>query len=125
VCARTVSQLSDADEAGHVLVEDLETAAVFLWLAWVAEATRSIQDAAEGVKVDYIPTNILVSAMISGSRSRFSRLRLGVGTKQRTVTAGRLLQVGNLGEGWVLAACAQQVAERVDGDATGATLVEQ
>lgn len=42
-----VSQLPNADEAGHVLVEDLETAAVFFRLARVSEATRSVQDLAE------------------------------------------------------------------------------
>lgn len=48
-----VLELADADEARHVLVEDLETAAVLLGLAWVAEAAGAVQHALEGLKVDW------------------------------------------------------------------------
>ncbi len=48
----TVSQLANANEARHVLVEHLEAAAVLFRLAWVAEAARAVQDSLEGLKVD-------------------------------------------------------------------------
>jgi hypothetical protein len=44
--------LSHADEACEVLVEDLETPAVLFRLARVAEATGSVEDAAECIEVD-------------------------------------------------------------------------
>lgn len=47
-----VSELTDTDETSHLLVKDLEAAAVLFWLAWVAETARSVQDLLEGVKVD-------------------------------------------------------------------------
>ena len=40
----TVSELTDTDEASHVLVKDLETAAVLLRLAGVAETTSAVED---------------------------------------------------------------------------------
>jgi hypothetical protein len=64
---RTISQLSDANEAGHVLVENLESTAVFLRLARVAEAARSVQDAAEGVEVDCFAS--LISYIFPYTRS--------------------------------------------------------
>lgn len=47
-----VLELADADEARHVLVEDLEAAAVLLRLAGVAEAARAVQHPLEGLEVD-------------------------------------------------------------------------
>lgn len=47
-----VLELADADEPRHVLVEDLETSAVLLGLAWVAEAAWAVQHALEGLEVD-------------------------------------------------------------------------
>lgn len=47
-----VLELTDADKAGHVLVEDLEAAAVLIRLAWVAEAARAVKDALECLEVD-------------------------------------------------------------------------
>lgn len=41
---RTVSELTDTNEASHVLVKDLETAAVLLRLAGVAETTSAVED---------------------------------------------------------------------------------
>lgn len=49
-----VAELADADEAGEVFVEDLETTAVLFGLAWVAETARSVQDAGEGVEVNCV-----------------------------------------------------------------------
>ena len=40
----TVSELADTNEASHVLVKDLETAAVLLRLAGVAETTSAVED---------------------------------------------------------------------------------
>ena len=47
-----VSELPNSNETRQILVEDLETSAVFLWFAWVAEAAGSVEDAREGVEVD-------------------------------------------------------------------------
>jgi hypothetical protein len=47
-----VTQLTDTDEASHVLVEDLKTAAVFFGLAGISETARSVKDFAEGIEVD-------------------------------------------------------------------------
>lgn len=47
-----VAQLAHADEAGHVLVEDLEAATVFFRLPRVAEAAGAVEDLAERVEVD-------------------------------------------------------------------------
>jgi hypothetical protein len=47
-----VFELADTDEARHVLVKHLETAAVFLGLAGVAEAARPVENALEGLEVD-------------------------------------------------------------------------
>ena len=47
-----VLELADADEARHVLVKDLEAAAVLLGLAGVAEAARPVEEALEGLEVD-------------------------------------------------------------------------
>jgi hypothetical protein len=41
---RTVSELTNTDEASHVLVKDLETAAVLLRLTGVAETTSAVED---------------------------------------------------------------------------------
>lgn len=48
----TVTQLADSNETRQVLVKDLETTAVFLRLARVAETTGSVEDFGEGFEVD-------------------------------------------------------------------------
>lgn len=48
----TISQLADANETRHVLVEDLEAATVLFWLAGVAEAAWAVEDLGEGLEVD-------------------------------------------------------------------------
>ena len=40
----TVSELTDTDEASHLLVKDLETAAVLLRLSRIAETTSAVED---------------------------------------------------------------------------------
>jgi len=47
-----VPQLSDTNKSRHVLVEHLEAAAVFFWLAWVLEAAGAVQNFGKGIKVD-------------------------------------------------------------------------
>jgi hypothetical protein len=47
-----VLQLADANEPRVILVEDLETTGVFLYLTGFAEAARSVQNALEGLEVD-------------------------------------------------------------------------
>jgi hypothetical protein len=51
-----VSELSDTDEACEVLVEDLESPAVFFRLARVAEATRSVENTTKCIEVDCAET---------------------------------------------------------------------
>ena len=48
----TVAQLSYSNEACHILVEYLESAAVFFGLAGLAEATRAVQHLEEGLEID-------------------------------------------------------------------------
>lgn len=47
-----VLELTDTDKTCHVLVEDLETTAVLLRLAGVAEAPGAVQYPLEGLEVD-------------------------------------------------------------------------
>ena len=49
-----VAKLSNADKSRHVLIEDLEAAAVLLWLAWVAESAGAVEDLGEGLEIDYL-----------------------------------------------------------------------
>jgi hypothetical protein len=45
--------LANTDEPGHILIEHLESTAVFIGFARFAETTWSVQDLQEGVEVDY------------------------------------------------------------------------
>lgn len=47
-----VLELTNANKASHVLVEDLETAAVFVRLAWIAEAAGTVEYALKCLEVD-------------------------------------------------------------------------
>lgn len=47
-----ILELPDADKARHILVKHLESTAVLLRLAWVAEASRAVQHALKSLKVD-------------------------------------------------------------------------
>lgn len=51
VC-QDVFELANTDEACHILIEDLESTAVLLGVAGVAEAAWSVQNALEGLEVD-------------------------------------------------------------------------
>lgn len=51
---QNVAQLSNADKSRHVLIEDLEAAAVLLWLARVAESAGAVEDLGEGLEIDYM-----------------------------------------------------------------------
>jgi hypothetical protein len=42
-----------------------------------------------------------------------------------TVTSDSLFQIFDLGQRWVLAACAKEIAKGVERDAAGSTLVKQ
>jgi len=53
-----IPELSHADEAREVLVEDLEAAAVFFGLAGIAEAAGTVEDLLEGIKVDCVRSHI-------------------------------------------------------------------
>lgn len=60
-----VLELADADEARHVLVEDLEATAVLLGLAGIAEATGAVQDALEALKVDCVRIQLAYTVHVS------------------------------------------------------------
>lgn len=47
-----VLELPDSDEARHILVKDLESTAVLVRFAGVAESARPVQDLGEGLKVN-------------------------------------------------------------------------
>lgn len=47
-----ISQLAHANEARHILVEDLETTAVVRRVIKIAEATWAVEDTAEGIEVN-------------------------------------------------------------------------
>lgn len=112
-----VLDLADADETRHVLVEHLEATAVFLGLAGIAEAAGAVQDALEGLEID-CATAKSAAALHPNNSS-------GIAGGLLTVTSDILLEVLDLGEGGVLAAGAEQVAEAFEGDTAVATLVEQ
>lgn len=63
-----VLELTDADKASHVLVEDLEAAAVLVGLAWVAEAAGAIEDALECLEVEVTANALLQIANLGHSR---------------------------------------------------------
>lgn len=108
-----VLELADADEACHVLVEDLESAAVLLGDAGVAEAAWPVQDALEGLEVD------------CQSKSAPYPLPPQTHVVKLTLAADILLEVLDLGERGVLAAGAKEVAQIGEDDATVAALVVQ
>jgi hypothetical protein len=51
--SQDVFQLTDSNEARHVLVKDLEAAAVLVWLAWITKTTRPVQNALERLEVNW------------------------------------------------------------------------
>ena len=109
--APTVSELTNANETSHLLVKDLETAAVLFGLTRVAEATRAVQDLGERIEVNCW---------------RRQPLRLPVCSLCRlTVSANALFEVVDLSEGGVLTAGAEEVAQRVDLNTAVAALVEE
>jgi hypothetical protein len=50
--SQNISQLANTNEARHVLVKHLEAAAVFFWLARVAEAAGAVEDFGERLEID-------------------------------------------------------------------------
>jgi len=58
VC-QDISQLTHADVSREILVENLETATVFFWLAWVTESARSVENLGECLEVE-ITADILL-----------------------------------------------------------------
>jgi hypothetical protein len=44
--------LTNTNETCHILIKDLEAAAVFFWLARVAEATWAVEDLGEGLEIN-------------------------------------------------------------------------
>ena len=47
-----ILELANADEACHILVENLKTAAILFGLAGVTEAAWPVQDALEGLEIN-------------------------------------------------------------------------
>ncbi len=102
-----ILDLADADKSSHVLVEDLESAAIFLRLARVAEAAGAVQDALERLKVN-------CAKRLALSQCRQIKGGCSSGTaasgKVLTVATHALLQVLNLSQSGILAAGSQEVA---------------
>lgn len=96
----------------------METAAVLFGLAGVAEATGTIEDALEVVKVDWI-AGLSVCAIFWCAFSHLAR------TDLLTVAAHLSLEVLDLCQGGVLAACSQEVAQVAECDTAVAALVEE
>jgi len=116
-----VLDLALSDEAGAVLVEDLEAADVFFDVEGFAEAAGAVEDFAEGFKVDW-RGSAAVRGRAGGVRTeRWGRKR----RVELTVCADTTLQIANLGERGVLPAGAQQVAQGALFDAAVAALVEE
>jgi hypothetical protein len=90
----------------------LESAAVFLRLAGIAEAARAVQNTLECLEIDCIAK---VSCAL------LSRIAESV----LTFTTDILLEVLDLSEGRVLTASAQQITEAVNSDTAVSALVEQ
>ena len=109
-----VTELANADEPCELLVEHLETAAVLFRLAGVAESTRAVEHALEAVEVDCCVAKSallhLVAIYVCGSL---------------TVSANLALEVLDLCEGGVLAACSEKVAQVGEGDTAVTALVEE
>lgn len=90
----------------------METAAVFLRLARVAETAGAVQNTLECLKVDCIASvSYALLNRIAGSKLTF--------------TTDILLEVLDLSEGGVLAAGAQQITKAVNSDTAISALVEQ
>lgn len=91
--ARTVPQLADANESSHVFVKDLEPPAVFFWLSWVPESTRTVEYFLERLKVDYLAISILSTPNprnLALCRTLSARI-------SRTVATNALFQLVNFG----------------------------
>ncbi|KAI6757561.1 hypothetical protein HG531_003386 [Fusarium graminearum] len=112
VC-QDVLKLADADETRHILIKHLETAAVFLRLARVAETAGAVEDALECLEVDCIGNVSSNSDLYRRSRSLL------------TFATNVLLEVLNLGKSRVLATGAQKITEAVNSDTAVSALVEQ
>jgi hypothetical protein len=67
-----VLELTDTDETCHILVENLEAAAVLFWLAGIAEATGAVQDALEGLEVDCAECQHVVALAVSHGNGEYS-----------------------------------------------------
>lgn len=116
-----VLELANADEACHVFIKHLKATAIFLGLARVAESARSVQDALERLEVD-CGGRMSASLRITSSGPSLAQ---GAAVKAPTFASKALFQLLDLGQRGVLAAGSQQIAERVDGAAAVAALVEQ
>lgn len=112
----TVSQLSNANKPSQILIKHLESATVFLRFAGVTESARAVEHFLEGVEVNYHQHKL---ASTKPFRICF------LGARERTIATDRSLQITDFGQRRVLAAGAQEVAERVEGDAAVAALVEE
>ena len=97
-----IFELANTDKARHILIEDLETTAVLLGVAGVAEAAWSVENALEGLEVDCWEKRGTLSVSVLRSKVAANGC-----SGSLTVTTNVLLKVADLGESRVLAACAQ------------------
>jgi hypothetical protein len=56
----TISQLSNPNKTGHVLVKNLEAPTILLWLTGIPESAGPIQDAGESIEVEICAADILL-----------------------------------------------------------------
>jgi len=80
-----IPELSHADEAREILVEYLETAAVFFGLAGIAEAAGAVEDLLEGVKVDCVRLRISIPSRRVESSSMSKVCLIAGGPRRRRV----------------------------------------
>jgi hypothetical protein len=96
----------------------LESAAVLFRLAGVAEATGAVEDALEVVEVDWKAARsvcVFARRLFNAGKGRYSL----------TVAAHLSLEVLDLCQSRVLAACSEEVAQVAECDTTVAALVEE
>ena len=98
--------MPNANEAGEVFVEDLEAAAVLFGLTGVAEAAWAVEDACEGVEVDWVAISarldkLWLMSILRASCDVFGSMNLG----RLTVSAHLSFQVSNLRQRRVLPTC--------------------
>nr|POF00917.1 hypothetical protein CFP56_20865 [Quercus suber] len=122
---QNVPKLTHTDETGELFVKHLEAAAIFLGLAGVAEAAGAVEDFLEGIEVDCDREVVWSASALHDLDSIWPTREWMHMTNTPTVSAHLSLEIADLCHSRVLATCAQQVAQAIKLDASGAALVEE